>query len=135
MECQYRTDKNGDEVVNNYWMYEGCLIGKDGKSPYDIAVDNGFVGTEQDWLKTLVGSSTLSEVVYDKPNLMDDSTQLSVWYYYQAGENAWLYKGMVPTEKDYPPNKYAYFNGINYWNFETTSVTGGYVTCFGKICD
>lgn len=29
--------------------------GPDGKSAYDVAVDNGFVGTEDEWLETLVG--------------------------------------------------------------------------------
>lgn len=29
--------------------------GPDGKSAYDVAVDNGFVGTEDEWLATLVG--------------------------------------------------------------------------------
>ena len=28
-----------------------------GKSAYDIAVENGFVGTEEEWLNSLVGSS------------------------------------------------------------------------------
>ena len=28
-----------------------------GKSAYDIAVENGFVGTEEEWLNSLIGSS------------------------------------------------------------------------------
>ena len=28
-----------------------------GKSAYDIAIDNGFVGTEQEWLQSLQGES------------------------------------------------------------------------------
>ena len=31
------------------------LHGKDGKSAYQIALDNGFVGTEQEWLDSLKG--------------------------------------------------------------------------------
>ena len=31
--------------------------GADGKSAYDIAVDNGFVGTEAEWLESLKGAS------------------------------------------------------------------------------
>ena len=30
-----------------------------GKSAYDIAVENGFVGTEEEWLNSLVGSSPI----------------------------------------------------------------------------
>lgn len=29
--------------------------GKDGKSAYEIAVDNGFSGSEQQWIESLVG--------------------------------------------------------------------------------
>lgn len=32
-----------------------AACGEAGKSAYDIAVDNGFVGTEQEWLESLVG--------------------------------------------------------------------------------
>ena len=28
-----------------------------GKSAYDIAIDNGFIGTEQEWLQSLQGES------------------------------------------------------------------------------
>lgn len=34
-------------------------IGKDGKSAYDIAVDNGFIGTQQEWLDSLRGEDIL----------------------------------------------------------------------------
>lgn len=30
--------------------------GEDGKSAYEIAVDNGFIGTEEEWLDSLVGA-------------------------------------------------------------------------------
>ena len=30
-------------------------IGKDGKSAYEIALDHGFVGTEEEWLESLKG--------------------------------------------------------------------------------
>ena len=40
----------------NASMGGGVLInGKDGKSAYEIAKENGFVGTEQEWLASLKG--------------------------------------------------------------------------------
>ena len=33
----------------------GVVYGKDGKSAYEIAVKNGFEGTEEEWLTSLVG--------------------------------------------------------------------------------
>lgn len=30
--------------------------GKDGKSAYDLAVDNGFTGSEEEWLASLKGA-------------------------------------------------------------------------------
>ena len=34
---------------------KGGSIGADGKSAYEVAVDNGYVGTEQEWIKSLKG--------------------------------------------------------------------------------
>lgn len=34
--------------------------GRDGKSAYEVAVDNGFVGTEQEWLESLKGRDGVS---------------------------------------------------------------------------
>jgi hypothetical protein len=36
--------------------------GPRGKSAYEVAVDNGFVGTEQEWLDSLVGQSSVDAV-------------------------------------------------------------------------
>ena len=36
--------------------------GKDGKSAYEIAVNNGFVGTEAEWLESLKGADGLTEI-------------------------------------------------------------------------
>ena len=36
-------------------MGAGAIKGKDGKSAYQIAVDKGFVGTEEEWLASLQG--------------------------------------------------------------------------------
>ena len=39
---------NGKEIQSG-------SIGADGKSAYEVAVDNGYVGTEQEWIKSLKG--------------------------------------------------------------------------------
>ena len=44
-------DKIGTTTEN---IYDGA-DGADGKSAYEVAVDEGFVGTESEWLATLVG--------------------------------------------------------------------------------
>jgi hypothetical protein len=36
--------------------------GPEGDSAYDVAVDNGFVGTEQEWLDSLVGSGSSADI-------------------------------------------------------------------------
>ena len=37
--------------------FAACTSGENGKSAYEIAVDNGFEGTEQEWLESLKGHS------------------------------------------------------------------------------
>ena len=49
-------DYNSDDVYN--WVRIGdSTNGVDGKSAYEIAVDNGFVGTEEEWLASLKGDT------------------------------------------------------------------------------
>ena len=43
--------KNGKDGADG----QGGVVGADGKSAYDIAVDNGFEGTEDEWLESLKG--------------------------------------------------------------------------------
>lgn len=57
--------RSGDtNVVTFQWTgtngktQTSTMIVKDGKSAYQSAVDNGFVGTEQDWLLSLQGSGS-----------------------------------------------------------------------------
>lgn len=44
---------NGYEGSEESWL--ASLHGADGESAYQVAVDNGFVGTEAEWLASLVG--------------------------------------------------------------------------------
>ena len=45
--------------------------GKEGKSAYEVAVDNGFEGTEQEWLDSLVSTAAMISYPthYDFPNV------------------------------------------------------------------
>ena len=52
------TLKNGTNGING-------TNGQDGKSAYDIAVEQGFVGTEQEWLESLKGQDG---IVMDAPS-------------------------------------------------------------------
>ena len=41
-------------------MFSGCSTGIAGKSAYEIAVDHGFAGTEEEWLESLKASGNTS---------------------------------------------------------------------------
>lgn len=43
--------------------FAACNGGQDGLSAYDIAVKNGFEGSEKEWLNSLVGQSTVQQTV------------------------------------------------------------------------
>lgn len=60
-----RMDENSEHI-------NSILKGKDGKSAYDVAVDNGFKGTQEQWLKSLVPASVDWSKVTDKPKLLTD---------------------------------------------------------------
>ena len=45
---------------NSQWIAAGGSIGNDGDSAYEVAVANGFVGTEVQWLASLVGEQGLA---------------------------------------------------------------------------
>lgn len=53
------TDVNGTESFN-------LINGEDGKSAYEIAVDNGFEGTEQEWLESLKGINGITPYIDDE---------------------------------------------------------------------
>ena len=54
-----------------YEMQIAGRRGKEGKSAYEVAVDNGFEGTEQEWLDSLVSDAAMITYPthYDFPNL------------------------------------------------------------------
>lgn len=50
-----------DPIAGRFWLYDACgtyvflSTGMQGLSAYQVAVVNGFVGTEEEWLESLVG--------------------------------------------------------------------------------
>jgi hypothetical protein len=51
----YNINNDIDPVLGKWRVLEGSGGGTAGKSAYEIAVDNGFVGTETEWLESLKG--------------------------------------------------------------------------------
>lgn len=47
------------KTIREYIDEHGGVAGADGKSAYEIAVENGYVGTEEEWLDSLVGPQGL----------------------------------------------------------------------------
>ena len=58
----------------------GAINGSSGKSAYEIAVDNGFAGTEAEWLESLKGETTYNDSAYS----------LAVEYGFKGTEEEWL---------------------------------------------
>ena len=54
-DIEFDDGKNLQEKLNNGELGSGGGSGTNGKSAYEIAVDNGFVGTETEWLESLNG--------------------------------------------------------------------------------
>ena len=54
-DLEFDDGKNLQEKLNNGELGGGGGSGTAGKSAYEIAVDNGFVGTETEWLESLKG--------------------------------------------------------------------------------
>ena len=116
-----RDDANS---INNSWCYKGNLQGIQGMNNYELAVKNGFIGTEQDYLDSLVGETNDTHIVSSKPNIADDTTELKTWYYYQVDGNgsntAWKYKMYLPNTVDLTAGKYAVYYSMKPYRGEFT---------------
>lgn len=57
--------QGGQTVKVTPTLLEGSdgVDGINGKSAYEVAVDNGFVGTQEQWLDSLIGNSAYEEWV------------------------------------------------------------------------
>ena len=73
-------DLNLDHGANIELLFGAGSDGKPGKSAYQIAVDNGFTGTETEWLESLNGGSegngSLSAVKYINLSAQCDGSNL-----------------------------------------------------------
>ena len=65
------------ETRNQKSIWESCSS-KNGKSAYEIALDNGFVGTESEWLLSLSGDGS-AQIVGDVANY-NPLTQIDAIY-------------------------------------------------------
>ena len=53
---KFNSTNNVDSTLGKWREYTSSGSGTAGKSAYEIAVDNGFVGTETEWLESLKGA-------------------------------------------------------------------------------
>lgn len=72
--------------------------GDPGKSAYDIAIDNGFVGTEPEWLESLVGPQGEAGPQGDPGEQGIQGPQGDVG---ESAYEAWLALGNEGTEQDF----------------------------------
>lgn len=56
----------------------GALEGKDGKSAYELAVANGYSGSETEWLKSLVGEAGKTPFIGENGNWWIGETDTGV---------------------------------------------------------
>ncbi len=117
-------------VKEDTWRYECCIMGENGKNAYEVAVNEGYSGTVEDWLESLHAKNIPVQLVWEKPNLKNDATQMDVWYLYKINneasesvipieENAWL-SYMFAEDDYYPIGKYSFNAGVSYYNIDTT---------------
>lgn len=107
---QFRQIDGTANAINN--TIEGVLsnLGFEGKSAYEVACDNGFVGTEEEWLKALVAKIKFEDNI--------------VWYKYDYEDQWHVLFDMALVVKKYMK----YIGQVkSYSQLPTTDVTNGYV--------
>ena len=78
----------------NYGSVTGTLVNTilKGKSAYEIAVQHGFIGTEEEWLNSLVGDditveSNTTKTWAAKTDYIPDAKTICVWSDYKVAED------------------------------------------------
>ena len=99
------------------WIGQGCLQGTDGKSAYQVACDNGYAGTEAEWLASLKGEK-------------GDTTEFDELYFAKAGDKVSL-KNNITFQGDVSAtgtihSEQAYFVADKGWFQCSTMNTGLY---------
>ena len=75
--CGEAADVFGPDEIDNI---NKALMGKDGKSAYELAVEYGFVGTEEEWVASLDGEDGLTPYIGENGNwwIGDEDTGVTV---------------------------------------------------------
>lgn len=85
-----RTDYNPstETSTNNHWVKIGTLKGKEGLNAYRTwcTIEGNEGKTIQQWVEETSGSAYEIQKVWEKPSILDDDTDLNVWYMYKTGK-------------------------------------------------
>lgn len=76
-----------DHVINGYTYIGTIAQGPIGKSAYEVAVDEGFVGTKEEWFESLRGPQGLPGPIGDRGK---DNYELAVEAGFEGTQDEWL---------------------------------------------
>lgn len=84
---KFNTEFSNDEIAfNSDFFNGGVIVGVDGASAYELAVENGFVGTVEEWLASLKGKDGRDGI--DGENGKDGKTPVRGVDYYTEADKA-----------------------------------------------
>ena len=87
---EFNTEFNNDEqAFTSDFINGSVIIGIDGASAYELAVENGFVGTVEEWLASLKGK--------DGKDGQDGYTPIKGVDYYNEADKAELVESVKAT--------------------------------------
>lgn len=87
---------NGFDGTEQEWLES--MVGDEGKSAYEVAKDNGFDGTEEEWLQSLTMEKTLTLAEYEA--LSDEEKNNGVTYYIEDEDEVnSMYERIVDLEE------------------------------------
>ena len=89
--------ENGYRGTREEWL--AALIGNNGRSAYDLAVENGYRGTEEEWLATLKGTAGDKGDDGNTPKLKIEN---GYWYVSYGDADNWVQLGQATGEDGRP---------------------------------